>query len=119
MATYTVNNGSHRTKAFRVYGGLARVKPGATETINDASVLSEEAIAAFGRDLVEITEAGTDGPAEPSRADRLVELIAMLGDEDYTKAGKPEVDAINALMGEDEEPVTAAERDAVWSQVGA
>ncbi|MGK7663371.1 MULTISPECIES: hypothetical protein [unclassified Marinovum] len=60
-------------------------------------------------------------PALSARDEIIAAVIAELGDSDFTQSGKPEVDAINALMlegvpeGMQREPVTAAERDAVWS----
>jgi len=38
-----------------------------------------------------------------------------LDDDDYTQAGKPDVDAINDAMPDGSERVTAAERDAIWA----
>lgn len=45
-------------------------------------------------------------------------IIRGLDPESFTKGGKPEVDAINAVMPKEADPVTAAERDAVWAQMG-
>lgn len=49
--------------------------------------------------------------------DRKAEIFEAIGgldrEKDYTKGGKPDVDAINALMPEGSETVTAAERDEV------
>lgn len=59
---------------------------------------------------------GSPGGAtmDNERVAAIKEAIAGLDkDKDYTKGGKPEVDAINALMPEGAEPVTADERDAV------
>lgn len=48
------------------------------------------------------------------RKSAILEAIGGLDREkDYTKGGKPDVDAINALMPKGSETVTAAERDEV------
>lgn len=52
--------------------------------------------------------------SNPDRAAIVSGIIRSLSDEDFTKGGKPEVDAINTLMPESADPVTAAERDAAW-----
>jgi hypothetical protein len=52
------------------------------------------------------------------RAAEIAAIIASLGPDDMTAGGKPKLDAINTLMPEDAEPVTAAERDAVMADVG-
>lgn len=59
-------------------------------------------------------------PAEPTdRAAIIAGIIRGLGDSDFTKGGKPEVDAINAAMVKGADPVTAPERDAVWAGMDA
>lgn len=66
--------------------------------------------------------------AEPEMTEReqiIAAVIADLDEGDFTQTGKPEVDAINALLHEgipesvQREHVTAAERDAVWSLMQA
>lgn len=58
-------------------------------------------------------------PADPDRAAIVAGIIRGLPETEYTKGGKPEVDAINAAMVKGAEPVTAAERDAVWDGMSA
>lgn len=57
-------------------------------------------------------------PAGSGSSQERAELLKMLADtldvEDYTKDGKPQVDAINDLLKEGDEPFTAAERDELW-----
>ena len=54
------------------------------------------------------------GGMSEDRKTAILEAIGGLDPErDYTKGGKPDVDAINALMPEGSETVTAAERDEV------
>ena len=52
-----------------------------------------------------------------ARLQRLIALSEDLGDDDFTKDGKPEVNALNDLLEEGEEEFTAAERDELWKQV--
>ncbi|MFG6566682.1 hypothetical protein [Sulfitobacter sp. 1A13679] len=55
-----------------------------------------------------------NGDMSDDRKAVILEAIGGLDPEkDYTKGGKPDVDAINALMPEGAETVTAAERDEV------
>lgn len=65
-------------------------------------------------------EAGLEEePVLTEREQRLVGIIELLDEEDFTQSGKPEVDEINAGLDEGEPPVNAAERDAVWSLMQA
>lgn len=53
-----------------------------------------------------------DADMSEDRKTAILEAIGGLDREkDYTKGGKPDVDAINALMPEGSETITAAERD--------
>ena len=45
--------------------------------------------------------------------------ISALSEESFTKEDKPEVDAINELLADEERPVSAAERDEVWAKIEA
>lgn len=54
---YTIENGAHRGKAFKVYGGLEIVKPGQTRTLKLSEELSDEQLARFEADGVKITSA--------------------------------------------------------------
>lgn len=57
---------------------------------------------------------------DPDRAAIIAGIIRGLDkDADFTKGGKPELAAINAAMVKGAEPVTAAERDAVWESMSA
>lgn len=61
-------------------------------------------------------DTGNSGSSD-ERLSRLIALTDELGDDDFTKDGKPDVNAMNDLLDEDEEPFTAAERDELWKQV--
>lgn len=61
------------------------------------------------------TEEGSSGLTDQAhRLGLLRELNGQLGEDDYTATGKPEVSALNNLIGEGVEPFTAAERDTLW-----
>lgn len=55
--------------------------------------------------------------AEAGRLTQIQEAILKVGDDGYTKSGKPDVDAVNAQLTDGADPVTAAERDAAWSDM--
>lgn len=68
---------------------------------------------------VDACQAEIDVPEPDNREAVITGVIRGLpvDDEHYTKAGKPEVDAINGALPEAMERVTAAERDAVWKSM--
>lgn len=54
-------------------------------------------------------------PSAQERQARMKELVVGLDKEkDFTKEGAPEINALNALLNQDEKPFTAAERDQLW-----
>jgi hypothetical protein len=68
MAEYRIKNGSHLDKAFKVHGGFAIVKSGATQTVDTLDPISEERVDAFAAEGVKITEKGKAEPAEKAGA---------------------------------------------------
>lgn len=56
---------------------------------------------------------------DDEREAEIIAALNKLGDDDYTKTGLPKLNAVNAAMAEGTEPVTDAERDAVWAKVSA
>lgn len=72
---------------------------------------------------VAAAEAEAEAAAAAERESMIAAVIAELPEDAYTKSGAPEVDAINALMNDrlpdfaKHDPVTAAERDAVWAEL--
>lgn len=74
-------------------------------------------------DLVEDGATPASVPnAEPSEREALIAGIIRglpVDADHYTKAGKPEVDAINDALPAGVSIVTAAERDAVWKAMEA
>ena len=62
-----------------------------------------------------IAPASDDDQAKADqRAEQISEAIRSLKAEDYQKDGKPKVDAINLLMGDDAAKVTPTERNGIW-----
>ena len=55
-----------------------------------------------------------DQHTQDDRTVLLVSLAENLGPDEFTKSGKPDVTAINAILPEDVKPFTAAERDNLW-----
>lgn len=53
--------------------------------------------------------------AAEQRAAKIAEAIRTLTADDYQKDGKPKVDAINELIGDDIGKVTTVERNDVWA----
>jgi len=74
-------------------------------------------------DVIDSVMAGLSSDYEvvsvSTRAADIIAAIGGLSDNDFTAAGKPQVDAINTLMPADSAPVTAPERDAVWASMEA
>ena len=69
------------------------------------------------RDKTFVTNPADDGGVQPSaqeRQTRLKELTAGLVEADFTKAGEPKLDAVNALLEKGEKEFTSEERDQLW-----
>lgn len=62
---------------------------------------------------------GAEGEPTLARDELIGDAIFEISSDDFTKAGKPDVDAINALMPEGQPKVTAAERDRIWAEIEA
>lgn len=56
MTTYTVKNGSHVDKAFKVDGGFEIVSAGKEGEVTTTSPLTEEQIDAYAADGVKVAE---------------------------------------------------------------
>lgn len=64
--------------------------------------------------------AAAEAAAQQFQAARLAlvqEAMLKVGGDGYTKSGKPDVEAVNAQLPGGADPVTAAERDAAWSDM--
>lgn len=110
------------TKAWLMY------QPG--ETAGFPAPQADEIISrGYAVDPNDVTETAAPAPVEedPVGAAALTDRQAMIADiietldpsEDFTVSGKPEVGAINALLSNEVDSVTAEERDAVWLMVSA
>lgn len=64
-------------------------------------------------------QAAAEADAAQLRREAVADAIEQVDEGDYTKSGKPDVDAINRLMPEGAAPVSADERDAVWTELQA
>lgn len=97
------------------------VDPIAAAQAAAAAAAEAEAEAAAAAAAAE-AEAEAAAAAAAERKSMIADVIAELPEDAYTKSGAPEVDAINALLNDrlpdfaKHDPVTAAERDAVWAE---
>ena len=75
-------------------------------------------------DRYEVVSGPTAGKTAVTPEDddpRLTEIRRIiseeLNDDEYTSDGRPQVDAINALLPEGMEPLTAKDRDSIWKSM--
>ena len=87
MVAYTVSNGSHLAKAFKVYGGFTVVKAGAQGEFEPLEPLTDDQIAAYARDGVKVSEKAAK--AEKPLTDK--QIVAGLNEAD-----KSAYDALDA-----------------------
>ncbi|MFV1934922.1 hypothetical protein [Phaeobacter gallaeciensis] len=68
--------------------------------------------------LLRVTNAGPDDEqAVVERAETIAEAIRTLEAKDFQRDGKPKLDALADLIGDDLGKITGTERDAVWGQL--
>ncbi|MCF6432915.1 hypothetical protein [Leisingera sp. MMG026] len=68
--------------------------------------------------LLRVTDAGPDDEqAVEERAETIAEAIKTLTAEDFQKDGKPKLDALKSLVGDELGKISTAERDAVWDNL--
>jgi len=113
---YTVKNIAPGPRGIHTPTGLKLLEPG--EVRDDIDLSEGEYRNALTTGHFEIS-GGEASKAPGGRDEAIRETIAALGKDDFTSAGKPQVDAINTLLGDEFEHVTAAERDAVWDEMQA
>ncbi|KIC22501.1 hypothetical protein [Leisingera sp. ANG-Vp] len=91
-----------------------------TEELLEQAMVSPVVQAWFDEGML-VEDGGTSDARQPvemtGREAIVAGVIRGLGEDDFTKGGKPEVDAINDVLPKVAEPVTAAERDAVWAKM--
>lgn len=68
--------------------------------------------------MLRITPASDDDASQAeARAEQIAEGIRTLRAEDFQRDGKPKVEALTALLGDDLGKITASERNGVWDQM--
>ncbi len=68
--------------------------------------------------MLRIEEAsGDDEAGLDDRATRIADGIVTLSVEDFQRDGKPRLEALNTLLGDDLGKIAGAERDTVWVTV--
>lgn len=66
--------------------------------------------------MLRVSEASKeDAAALDERAARIADGIEALEAVDFQRDGKPKLESLNALLGDDLGKITAVERDAVWA----
>ena len=99
-------------KTFRMY------QPG--ERAGFAKAEAEALIAqGFAVDQEALDAQQAEANAVAARAELVAAVLEQVSIDDYTKTGRPDVDAVNRLLPEGEPPVSAEERDAVWAALQA
>lgn len=68
---------------------------------------------------VEIRDAGQADSAPDERLAQIAEAITGLEVDDFQADGKPRLDSLKALLGDEFGKITGAERDAAWKAVQA
>lgn len=83
--------------------------------INKGRVIAEKK----GKTAVTNPATGAFGPSAAERQARMAQLVEGMGESDFIKSGAPDVDALNALLEEEEAKFTADERDQLWAGIAA
>lgn len=102
------------TTGERLSAGSVTFPAGAAVNVSNQFRLDKAPVSTWIADG-DLVEDGAPAPAD--RGGTIAEIISRLGDDEFTKGGKPEVDAINDALPDDMDPVTAAERDAIWAKM--
>lgn len=58
-----------------------------------------------------------DAAAVEERLEKIAEAVTTLTAEDFQRDGKPKLDSLNALLGDELGKISGAERDRAWSAV--
>ncbi|MFC0156523.1 hypothetical protein ACFFKB_00955 [Mameliella alba] len=104
-------------KTYRMYQSGERA--GFPEAEADALIRQGFAVDPEMATALQETADAQAADAAQLRREAVADAIEQVGEGDYTKSGKPDVDAINRLMPEGAAPVSADERDAVWTELQA
>ena len=95
-------------------------KDGVTVVLSDFTTEQWERLKA--EPMLHLSEADGKAGTEPTvsdieRSDTISGGIRILTAEDFQKDGKPRLEALNTLLGDELGKITGAERDAVWDQL--
>lgn len=89
-------------------------KSGVVVDVDDFNELEWERLKS--EPMLRIKEATKKDAAElDERAARIADGIATLEAVDFQRDGKPRLESLNALLGDDLGKITGVERDAVWA----
>jgi hypothetical protein len=95
-----------------------RYEPDSKVTLDDTAAQALIDVKAIDASTATVVEGGETAPTDPElRHAKICEAIGMLdpaNEELWTRSGKPDLAALVAVTGWN---VTAAERDAAWSEV--
>ncbi len=67
--------------------------------------------------MLKVTEGGVADGAPDERIARITDAIGTLSAGDFQGDGKPKLDALRTLLGEDLGKINSADRDAAWSDL--
>jgi hypothetical protein len=66
--------------------------------------------------MLRVTQASQeDAAGVEERLEQIAQAVATFTVEDFQRDGKPKLDSLNALLGDELGKVTGAERDRVWA----
>ena len=66
--------------------------------------------------MLRIKEASDeDAAGAEERLEQIAQAVATFNAEDFQRDGKPKLESLNALLGDELGKVTGAERDRVWA----
>ncbi|WP_375553389.1 hypothetical protein [Roseovarius mucosus] len=95
-------------------GGSMEIEEGTLEQLSKSPVVQ-----AWAKDgwLVAEEPAAEGAEIETARFELVAGVVRGLGPDGFIKSGKPDVDAINAVLPTTTDRITAKERDAIWAQM--
>jgi hypothetical protein len=101
--------------------GRHLTKDGVTVAADEFSATQWDVLRA--EPMLHLSESVDNATVEPvddtARIDTINGGIRILTTEDFQKDGKPKLEALNTLLGDELGKITGAERDAVWDQLKA
>lgn len=83
--------------------------------VDAAEFTEEEWVRLKAEAKLRIKEASDDDAAAiEERLEKIAEAVATFSVEDFQRDGKPKLDSLNALLGDELGKISGAERDRVW-----